>query len=232
MSRKPTYEPIIEKIFQYIDETKMVPGSCFPPERDLAKQWGISRNMLREAMIILEDRGILVSRQGQGRFLRSLPVSSQEAQFAANPVISDTVTRFSLIDLYEVKQILEMKSVALAAQKATDQQIQELTELYREVCATLFRSGTTRYSGEAELHFKYLEIADNPYLTKLVRQQWDSLDFMFVKLDRLTFFHRIEDYVRDHGNIILAIKEHDPEAAQRAMCRHIQSTIEILRCQE
>lgn len=229
MNSKPTYESVIEKIFQYVDETQMVPGSCFPPERDLAKMWGISRNMLREAMIILEDRGILVSRQGQGRFLRSLPTSPHEAQFAVTPVISDTITRYSLIDLYEVRQVLEMKSVALAAQKATEQQIQELTELYREVSATLFRLGTTRYSKEDRLHFKYLEIADNPYLTKVLSHQLNSLDLMFEKLEHLIFLHRIEDYVRDHGNIIRAIKNHDPEEAQREMYRHVQGTIDILR---
>lgn len=226
MKNISSYESVIERIYQYIDEGGMGPGSCFPSERDLAKQWGISRNTVREAIIILEDRGILVSRQGQGRFLRSLPtVSAQDT----NPIISDSVTRYSLIDLYEVRQVLEMKSVALAAQKATEQQIQELVELYREVSAMLFRLGTTRRSGEERLHYKYLEIADNPYLTKVLSHQLDSLDVMFEKLDQLIYLHCIEDYVRDHGNIIRAIINHDPEEAQREMYRHVQSTIHILK---
>ncbi len=226
MSNKATYEYVIEKIYQYIDEAQMKPGDSFPTERDLVKQWGISRNMLREAIIILEDRGILVSRQGQGRFLRSLPNAGDKR---IEPILSGEITRYSLIDLYEVRQALEMKSVALAAQKATDQQIQELVELYREVSATLFRLGTTRFSGEDRLHFKYLEIADNPYLTKVLSHQLDSLDLMFEKLEHLIYLHRIEDYVRDHGNIIRAIINRDPEEAQREMQRHVQNTIDILR---
>ncbi|MGN1028191.1 MAG: FadR/GntR family transcriptional regulator [Faecousia sp.] len=226
MSNKPTYENVIEKIYQFIDETQMKPGDSFPPERDLAKQWDISRNMLREAIIILEDRGVLVSRQGQGRFLRSLPTKGGKR---IETIISGEITRYSLIDLYEVRQALEMMSVALAAQKATKQQIQELVELYREVSATLFRLGTTRRSGEDRLHFKYLEIADNPYLTKVLSHQLESLDLMFEKLEHLIFLHRIEDYVRDHGNIIRAIINHDPDEAQREMQRHVQTTIDILR---
>lgn len=226
MTSKSSFESVIEKIYQYIDETKMVPGACFPPERDLAKQWGISRNMLREAIIILEDRGILVSRQGQGRFLRSLPTS---VPGSTEHLVSGDLTRYSLIELYEVRQALEMKAVALAAQKATEKQMEELTDLYREVCANLFRLGTTRYSQEEKLHLKYLELADNQYLTKVLSHQLESLDLMFEKLQHLIYLHRIEDYVRDHGNIIRAIANHDPEEAQREMCRHIQTTIDILK---
>lgn len=226
MNSKPTYEHIIEKIYQFIDEAQMKPGDAFPPERDLVKQWSVSRNMLREAVLILEDRGILVSRQGQGRFLRSLPAADDKS---IEPIVSGEITRYSLIDMYEVRQALEMKSVALAAQKATERQIEELEALYREVSATLFRLGTTRFSGEERLHFKYLEIADSPYLSKVLSHQLSNLDLMFEKLEHLIYLHRIEDYVRDHGNIIRAIKNHDPDEAQREMQRHVQTTIDILR---
>lgn len=226
MSYKPAHESMIERIYRFIDEAQMKPGDAFPPERDLAKQWSVSRNMLREAVLILEDRGILVSRQGQGRFLRSLPTAADKS---LESIVSGEITRYSLIDLYEVRQALEMKSVALAAQKATELQIEELEALYREMSATLFRLGTTRFSGEERIHLKYLEMADNPYLTKVLRHQLDSLDLMFEKLEHLIYLHRIEDYVRDHGNIIRAIKSHDPDEAQREMQRHLQATIDILR---
>ena len=182
-----------------------------------------------EDIIILEDRGILVSRQGQGRFLRSLPTS---VPGSTEHLVSGDLTRYSLIELYEVRQALEMKAVALAAQKATEKQMEELTDLYREVCANLFRLGTTRCSQEEKLHLKYLELADNQYLTKVLSHQLENLDLMFEKLQHLIYLHRIEDYVRDHGNIIRAIANHDPEEAQREMCHHIQTTIDILKTGE
>lgn len=75
MCAKPSYEALIQRIYKYIDESGMQPGDFFPPERELAKNWGVSRNVLREAIAILEERGLVVSRQGQGRSLRSLPIN-------------------------------------------------------------------------------------------------------------------------------------------------------------
>ena len=46
-----------------------------PAERELMEQLGVSRNVLREAFHILEQRGIITSQQGKGRFLREIPIS-------------------------------------------------------------------------------------------------------------------------------------------------------------
>lgn len=225
MCAKPSYEVVIQRIYQYIDESGMKPGDFFPPERELAKIWGVSRNVLREAIAILEERGIVVSRQGQGRSLRSLPASDLAEQLPT----TDIITRYSLLELYEVRIALETKSVALAAERATDEQIQELECLYSQFCARLFHLGTVRHSHEDQLHFKYLDISGNAYLKRMLRHQLDSLDMMFEKVEPLIFLHHIEDYVRDHGNIIRAIKEHNAEEAAREMERHLQTTVDILK---
>lgn len=225
MCAKPSYEALIQRIYKYIDESGMQPGDFFPPERELAKNWGVSRNVLREAIAILEERGLVVSRQGQGRSLRSLPINGPVEQLT----VTDVITRYSLLELYEVRIALETKSVALAAERATEQQIRELEQLYSQFCARLFYLGTVRNSHEDQLHFKYLDIAGNAYLNRMLRHQLDSLDMMFEKVEPLIYLHHIEDYVRDHGNMIRAIKEHNATEAAREMERHLQATVDILK---
>ena len=67
----PLYQQTIDKIYSLIDSMEIQPGEKFPPERELAVKWGISRNSLRDAFHILEHRGVVISKQGSGRYLRN-----------------------------------------------------------------------------------------------------------------------------------------------------------------
>ncbi len=221
----PLHETIIERLYQYIDQSNMAPGSSFPPERELAKLWGVSRNVVREAMLILEQRGLVVSRQGQGRFLRERPATAE----ADGSPVSGELTRYSLIDLYEVCQCLEGKAVALAALQATDEQIRETEQFYLEFCRRMYRSGSIRQSRELSMHLQYLEMVNNLYLKSELSRLIFEREAMFDRLDSWVDKHTVEDYVRDHGNILRAIRNHDPEEAKREMERHLQETIDILK---
>lgn len=227
--KKPKYNEVIEKIYQYIDEHKMVPGMLFPPERELVDNCGVSRNVLREAFHVLEVRGILVSRQGSGRVLRHLP--SETANGAGEVIaMSGKISLYTLIDMYEVRQALEVKSVELAVRKATPKKIDELSSFYHDICSGFFRNRNT--TGEFDLHFKYLELADNAYLEGEVRRLIAAQDEMLDQFEDVLSQHTIEAYVRDHGNIVRAFTERNADEACREMHRHIQATIDILRAKK
>lgn len=70
-ARTLLYEEVVEELYRLIDEKHIQPGGKLPPERELIEQLKVSRNVLREAFHVLETRGVIVSHQGKGRFLRN-----------------------------------------------------------------------------------------------------------------------------------------------------------------
>src|SRR5699024_10093349 len=73
LNRRLLYQDVVCALYQSSDEQNIQPGAQLPSERELIARLGVSRNVLREAFHVMEQRGIIISQQGRGRFLRSLP---------------------------------------------------------------------------------------------------------------------------------------------------------------
>ena len=153
MEKRPLlYEEVIENLYRLIDSGKIKPGETFPSERVLIGEWDISRNVLREAFHILEQRGLITSRQGKGRFLRKLP-DDQHRDMSEST--SKMIERCSLLEIYQVRQMLEAKACGLTALRITDSDVNELEKCYQKVAEQFRQNGTTK--GEFEIHKMYLE---------------------------------------------------------------------------
>ena len=87
IKRPLLYEEVVTELYRIIDQGEVKLGEQFPSERELVERWNISRNVLREAFHVLEDRGLVFSQQGKGRFLRALPeerVPSEKESLSKN----------------------------------------------------------------------------------------------------------------------------------------------------
>ena len=134
-SRTLLYEDVVNDLYTLIDESQLQPGDKLPPERELTEKLGISRNVLREAFHVLESRGIINSHQGKGRFLRVMPKAGDMTTKYES--LSKNLERCSMIEAYEVRQVLEMKAVELIVRNATEDDINDLEKACREVEVTL-----------------------------------------------------------------------------------------------
>ena len=103
------YQEVVNALYQIIDTSNLKPGDQMPAERELMEQLGVSRNVLREAFHILEQRGIITSQQGKGRFLREIPISQLGED--KQEEMSKNLERYSLYEAYEVRQVLETKAM-------------------------------------------------------------------------------------------------------------------------
>ena len=112
------YQEVVNALYQIIDTSNLKPGDQMPAERELMEQLGVSRNVLREAFHILEQRGIITSQQGKGRFLREIPISQLGED--KQEEMSKNLERYSLYEAYEVRQVLETKAMDLIVRNATD----------------------------------------------------------------------------------------------------------------
>lgn len=224
IKRTLLYEEVVEALYQFIDRGEVTLGGKFPPERELVNRWNISRNVLREAFHVLEERGLVTSQQGRGRFLRAIP---DKETFSEAESLSKNLERVSLTSIYEVRQGLEKQAVALAAKNATDEDLEEIVAAYHELQERFRQNNNT--IGEFGLHRLYAEKSKNQFLVQLLNiahktsQELMSSSF----LDVLTA-HTIEESLLDHGEIIRALRDRDDKRAEAMMSSHIQRTIDML----
>ena len=131
LNRPLLYQEVVSALYQIIDEQKIQPGAQLPSERELIERLGVSRNVLREAFHVMEQRGIIISQQGRGRFLRSLPRNNvQQDKYLQ---MSTNLERYSLREAYEVRQVLEEKAMELIIRNASDLDLQEIEAAYKRM---------------------------------------------------------------------------------------------------
>ncbi|MDX6504741.1 MAG: GntR family transcriptional regulator, transcriptional repressor for pyruvate dehydrogenase complex [Gaiellaceae bacterium] len=113
----------IEKIKALIVAGEFAPGSRLPRERELADRLGLSRSSLREAVRALTLVGVLETRQGDGTYVTSLDA---DLLLASTAFVSELASGPSMLELFQVRRILEPAVTALAAARISDEQLDEL----------------------------------------------------------------------------------------------------------
>ena len=128
-SSRPLAEQVAQKIKDYILEEKLKAGDKLPTETALAKEMGVARSTVREAIKRLESQNILTVRHGAGSFVTDQP------GLADDPLGLDFIEDKERLafDLLEVRNIIEPAIAALAAHHATPEQIAEMEQLYDQM---------------------------------------------------------------------------------------------------
>ncbi len=183
-----------------------------PSEGDLARSYGVSRTVIREAMRGLRGQGLV--EVSQGRAPRVKPVDPQT-------VVSSLTTLLrrgggTLLHLLEVRRPLESEMVALAAERAQPEDIARLEETIVE----LGRASTLekKIQIDGRFHRILAEIARNPIFGLLM----DTVSGLLHESRVRTISHSGTDIViRHHTKILDAVRRHNVEGARKAMMEHL-----------
>ena len=178
-------------------------GTRIPPEPELTELIGVGRNTVREAVQSLVHAGMLERRQGSGTYV----ISDSELGTAMGRQIAGAHQR----DVLEVRRCLEVEAARLAAQRRSDAQLAELTEL-QDQRAAAYATGDLDTATEADLafHRRIAEAAGNPVLLAIYETLLDAV----VANIRFNFEHPAEEHDVAHTSLLDAIAEGD---AARAM---------------
>jgi GntR family transcriptional regulator, transcriptional repressor for pyruvate dehydrogenase complex len=206
----------IERIRDLIASGEWDPGMRLPREADLAKQLGLSRNSLREAVRALSLARVLEVRQGDGTY-----VSSLEASELLEPTLSAThlLRGRTVLELFEVRRMLEPEAAAMAAHRADQDVLRDLRrELDRMVAAG--DRADDLVEADAAFHDVIARAPGNGVLSALLRS-------LSTKTVRARLWHGIAD--RDaldlaraeHERIYEAIAAGDADLARAATLLHI-----------
>jgi len=214
------YETIVAQLGRLIQEGKLQPGERLPPERELAARLRVSRASVREALRSLELQGLLSSRQGSGTFIAA--VSREELLRAFAQLAEEGQT---LGDIFELRFLLEPPLAALAARRATPQDIAclDLAVKEQEQQIQLGQSGV-----EADMAF-HAALAEATHNRALLRLGATLMEVLAPSRDtHLQTPERSHLSLLSHRRILEAIQAGSATQARKAMEEHVVHVDRVL----
>jgi GntR family transcriptional repressor for pyruvate dehydrogenase complex len=191
-------------------------GDRLPSERELGEQIGVSKTVVREAIRSLTAKGLVEVRMGSGMYVQHL-----SADLLTHPLhILLRTHALKPEDIQEVREALEIKLAALAAERAETVHIEALE---RAVAELKRKPPTAAKFAEADVafHNALAEAAGNPIFTLLV----GMLNNLMLQVREQAFQSDgqacANRALRHHQRILEQIKRHDVAGARQAMAEHL-----------
>jgi len=215
------FQDVVEQIQEAILQGRLAPGSKLPAERELTEIFKASRGTLREALRVLEQKGLISIKTGvKGGAVVNRPTTHQISESL------DLLIRYqkvSLQDLAEFREGVEGMVAALAAKRATEEDIRHLRGLLKEADAYL-KQGAPGWDAfirvDNQIHMTLAKMAGNPVYESVLRTVYDNIHRYF---DR--FLPREEDIIqqnyRDLRDIVKAVEEGRAGKASRLVQDHV-----------
>lgn len=154
---------ILEQLENMILEGSLAPGEKLPPERELAKQFEVSRPSLREAIQKLEARGLVTRRQGGGTYVKN------QLEGGMTDPLFDLISKHpeSQFDLLEFRHALEGIAAYYAALRGTDTDFEYISKCFDAIATA--NDIETQAQMINVFHFAVAEASHNVVLLHLIR---------------------------------------------------------------
>jgi DNA-binding FadR family transcriptional regulator len=214
------YRQIAGQLRSLIAEGEFAPGSRLPSERDLAKQLGVSRPSVREALIAMEVEGFIDVRTGSGIYV--VRNTTPEAGGNAAPKRVDPA-EWGPLELMRARELVEGEVAALAARHGRKAEIGAiagaLAQMHEEAAAR-----KVPRAGDEAFHNAVAQACGNEVLRDTVRGYWHARSgALFEKLgDHFENPASWSAALVEHQAVLDAIRDHDAETARRAMQTHLK----------
>ncbi|VTU16889.1 putative HTH-type transcriptional regulator YdfH [Variovorax sp. SRS16] len=207
LTPRALYEEVAELLRQRIFNRELQPGSWID-ELKLAEEYGISRTPLREALKVLAAEGLVTMKVRRGAYVTE-------------------VSEKDLADVYHLLSLLESDAAGVVAERASAAELAELEALHAQLEAAARPGHVDRehfFALNERFHMRLLAIADNRWRDQMVA---DLRKVM--KLNRhnsLLKSGRIGESLKEHRDVMAALKARDAAAAMARMQAHFRSGLE------
>ncbi len=212
---------VASSISREISQSRLKPGDQLPTEQALATTFGVSRNVVREAIARLRSEGRIWSQQGRGAFVADSPNST------VLTIDHDTLQKGdSFASLFELRGILEVQAAALAAKRRSEDDLAKMRNALRTMTTTPYGS-VEWLKADLEFHLAVTHATRNPYMTQF-------LGFVSEKVRESILAagssHHSDEMagatLAEHEAILAAILAGDAEGAHVAMRKHLDNAAE------
>ena len=206
------YRQIADQIRSLVRSGEYTAGQRLPPERDLARQLGVSRPSVREALIALEVEGLVEVRIGSGIYVVGGNGHGGEVQAATGP-----------FELQRARWIIEGECAALAARSAKREHLAAMEEALAQMQRIIETDKVQPLSADRQFHLRVAEATGNGALVAVVKMLWEErMGPLFAQLEH--HYDTPELWVAaivEHRSVLKAIMARDAEAARAAMQKHV-----------
>jgi GntR family transcriptional regulator, transcriptional repressor for pyruvate dehydrogenase complex len=201
-----------------LDSGVLEPGDRLPTEAQIALQHGVSRTVVREAVHQLKSRGLVRSRQGSGVFVASRPVHQS---LAFDPTVLESMT--AVIQVVELRRVLEGEMAALAAQRATREQVRALKRSLLAIDAAMAQ-GRDGIDEDMAFHHAIAESTGNPQFARLLGflEQYLREAMRVTKSNEARHPDFLQQVRAEHRAIVEAIAARNVEGARRCATEHLR----------
>lgn len=213
----------IAKIKELISSGEFTAGARLPTERELTQRFGVSRSSLREAVRALALVGVLQPRVGDGTYVTTL---EPDLLLTGVGFVSDLVGEASLLELHQVRRLLEPEATRLAAPRLSEDDFERLAECIRHMEAADSVEGFIE--ADTAFHRIILSACGNATLASLIENL--SSGTLRARLwQSLMSRDAIEATIASHRAIHRALVARDAETAAAADVMHLAIAEEWLR---
>ncbi|MEZ4639744.1 MAG: FadR/GntR family transcriptional regulator [Caldilineaceae bacterium] len=212
---------IVNSLLALIKERQLLPGDRLPPERELAQMMNVGRPSLRAALRALALMNVIEIHPGAGTYVSSLEPERLVEHLDFVFALDDS----SVLQLFDARRTLELRTAALAAQCITDAEIAQLEAILAEWAAA--EDDEAREEADREFHKLIAISSRNPILARFVmivnqlgtESRWRAYGLPTA----------IDKTMDEHRAIVDALRRHDPKAAEAAMLHHLEHAEVYLR---
>jgi GntR family transcriptional regulator, transcriptional repressor for pyruvate dehydrogenase complex len=202
-----------------IESSVWQPGARVPTEKDLSAQLNVSRATVREALTRLKHEGYIYSVQGKGAFVADQPGMNS---FRVDQLFSENL--IDSVHIFELRSLVEQNCAALAAERRTVADLREMKRALKKISIEQ-KKGGLGLEADIAFHRSIANATGNPILARFAdfvgKHTREYLQV--VRLSALKSSHRLNDVEREHTEIIEAIESRKPDAARKAVSRHLEN---------
>jgi GntR family transcriptional repressor for pyruvate dehydrogenase complex len=207
-----------KRLREMIIEKGMQPGDRLLNETELARIFGVSRSTIREAIKLLTAENVVEIQRGKGTFITLQP------GLVKDPLGLDFTNQAKLLEnLLETRMMIEPEIAFLAAQRATQQNIEFLAGIIAKDQSERRQKGN-HVSHDVAFHSAVAECSQNDVLHRILPIICESIHEGYFATANVQGTY--ERAMQSHINIFEAIKTRDPERAKTETQKHIRQTME------
>lgn len=222
---KKTYESIIESIKSDIIAGKLCSGEKLPPERELAKQFGVSRTSIREALRTLEILGVIESIQGSGNFI----TGNYKKSLIGSMSMMLLLQQIDSLQISQLREALETKAALLAVENITEEQIKYLEDIVKEMSITVDENRNVAL--DKELHYTIAAASKNSIIIQFLSILSELIN-IYIKDRRkeiLSDSRNASRLQKIHEQIVYGIRNKDSQATYKAILDHFSIIAENIK---
>lgn len=223
IERKKLYEEIADRISNQIKDGEFIVNEKLPSIQKLALDYGVGQASIREALNALRVMGLVEIRHGEGTFVKNIKPKMFSKEMAV-------YTKKDIIDLLEVRKIIEVGTVSRAAVNRSEEDLLKIKEALDQMKLAVNNKSIGEESDYA-FHLAIAQATENELLIQLLEEVSDKIKTTMKETRKIWIYTEtksIEKLYKEHLEIYEAIKMKNVKLSEEKMLKHLKEVEYVL----